>query len=223
MFINPMYQVGVQHNLALAYAGSQLVNTTPTLETICNVVGDYFASLLVPATSIASTAQVITQRTEVSKGIALMARYNGISNLFNSGLFTLAQLNLMNSLLNFDRSYSKNDYESYFEQWEQYIYGYSSMTEMEKYPLYAGVSVGKASAAYWSNEIANLGTSNWAQWIPNQQAGENELPKWLKADIKGAIIGLVASGGNLLGAVGYAAGNSIAEVVLDLLFPPTVD
>ena len=66
------------------------------------------------------------------------------------------------------------------------------------------LSVGKDSATYWLNELANIGTSNWVQWLVSPDHGKEVGIPWWQGDAAGAFIGAVT--GSSVPGVGTCAG-----------------
>ena len=133
-----------------------------------------------------------------------MNRYRGVAQLVDQQVISPTQYTLFMEILSFNRSNSIDGYQVYFSQWEEKLNAYSSIDETEKIPLYCMLSVGKDSATYWLDQLANIGSSDWSQWLVSPDHGKEVGIKWWQGDAAGAFVGAVV--GSSVPGVGTCAG-----------------
>lgn len=89
----------------------------------------------------------------------------------------------------------------------------ATLSEEDAAPLLAGAAVGRYSYGYWTAQVAAGDLSPWFSGLGG--VDERLIPKWLKADLKGAVAG--AAGGIGGGGIGILIGGLVGGGAASLI------
>ena len=225
-FTNPYDSIGIAHNIAL----DEFINNKNNFYQICDSA-DFINGLFDEMSGALCRTGYHTPPTncdsiledDIRQLVSEFQNYNNFTDFLNSNL-SVNSRNKLNELIGFFdmSSLSLNSTIDSIEFWEEEVNNSSVLNSSEKITLLKAGSVGRYSLTYWYNKV-NDSNNNWVYnagctSLPSPKLNNNNFlessEKWkevAKADVKGAVVGWLAGGNALTGALVASTAEAIDQ------------
>lgn len=207
-FINPMEQIGVQHNDDLKYILENLEGI-PERGSIKPAIEKVLKTKYISDNQLKSVSTGLSEIPDFPESIDELDLYSWVEN-FNVSRELKDKLKETLDILSLD--YELQELLKILSQKELEAANFFSGTELNAY--YSHLAVAKKSAFFWAPE--SEGGLNGIQYLEVENLKSVQRVNWWKVlgcDCVGGVMGTVMSANPLGGAVGYVGASAISTIM----------